>query len=366
MFSHNGKISIRQVELLLILQMFNTTVLFLPRLAAEFVGRNGYVLPIIAIVLGLVYIYCVLSLTTLFPKDTFVEFAPKIIPKFIAYIITTLFAVRILISASLELRIFSEMVSKVLLPETPLVVIMLIMLLCTAYLVKSGIEATARMAEILMYFVFVPLAIVFTVIAVRADYKQLMPFFQLNAVDLGKGAFFISLSFSPIEFMLMTTGLMKKPEKAKNAALTALIIIAILEAAIIVLTYAGIGVEETKRQIWPVLTLMQTARGTSTTVGVQEILMMAGWIFSIFVYISSGLYFTSLIGSRSMKFKRENVWVLPLVPIIYFIASIPNSLAQTYSYYMTFQRYFSLWFLVPVPLILYLIARARGLQDEKN
>ena len=135
---------------------------------------------------------------------------------------------------------------------------------------------------------------------------------------------------------------------------------------IILLTYAGIGVEESKRQIWPVLTLMQTAKGSSSTVGVQEILMMTGWIFSIFIYISSGLYFASLIGSRSMRFKRENVWVLPLLPVVYFIGSMPGSLAQTYKWYINFQRYFGIWFLVPIPLILYLIAAARGLQNEKK
>src|SRR5690606_31094379 len=105
------------------------------------------------------------------------------------------FALKILITTGLEIRMFGEMVSQVMLPKTPLPVIILTMLLTTAYLVKSGVEATARMAEILIYFIFIPLVIVLTFIVVKADYKQLMPFFETDVVSIGKGAYFISLSF---------------------------------------------------------------------------------------------------------------------------------------------------------------------------
>lgn len=359
MFSHNGKISVRQVEILLILQMFNTMILILPKIAVAQVGRNGYILPIIAILFGLIYTFCIIGLTKMFPGDTLVEFMPKILPSFIAYIIIIVFAIKVIVMTGLEIRMFGEMIAKVLLPRTPLSVIILAMLLAVAYLVKSGAEATGRMAEILMYFVFSPLFIVFVLIAGEADYRQIMPFFQTDAVSIGRGAFLVSLSFMPIEFMLMMTGVMKRPEKATRATIVAIIVVAILEAIIILLTIATIGIVEVDHQIWPVLTLMQ-----SSGIENQEILMMSGWIFSIFMYISSGLYFSSLIGSRCFRFQRENVFVLPLIPIIYFIAVYPNSLIQAYDYYVRFQYYFGIWFLVPIPLILLLIAKGRRLGHE--
>lgn len=364
MFTHNGKISVRQVTLLLILQMFNMTTLILPKIATDFVGRNGYILPLVALIFGAIYIYCITGVTKNFPGDTLVEFAPKIVPKFVAYIIIIAFAIRIIITTGLELRMFGEMIAQVMLPKTPVIVIILMMLLATAYLVKSGMEATARMGEILIYFVFIPLAIVFFKILLGADYKQVMPFFQTNLKDIGWGGYYISLSFIPLEFMLMLTGLMQKPEKAKHATFTAIVIIAVLESIIILLTICSIGLGEVSRQIWPVLTLMQSIQNVGSIIQNQEILMMTGWIFSVFMYISSGLYFTSLIGSRSFKFKRENVFVLPLIPIVYFVAVWPKNLIQTYEYYIKFQRYFGIWFLIPVPLLLWLIMKGRGITHE--
>ena len=359
MFSHNGKVSVRQVEILLILQMFNTSILLLPRIAANHVGQDGYMLPIVALILGIIYLYSITGLTNYFKGETIVEFIPKIVPKFIGYIVIGLFAVKILITTGLEIRMFGEMVSQVMLPKTPLPVIMLTMLFTAAYLVKSGIEGTARMAEILLYFIFLPLALVLAFIVVKADYKQLMPFFQSDFLSFGKGAFIISLSFMPIEFMLMMAALMKRPEKSKQATFIALVIIAIIEAIVIAATYIGIGTNEAKRQIWPVLTLMQSIQFPGSFIENQEILMMTSWVFSIYIYISSGLYFTSLIGSRTFKFRRENVFILPSIPIVYFIAIFPESLVETYKYYVNFQYYFGIWFLVPIPVILLLIAKAR-------
>lgn len=359
MFSHNGKVSVRQVKILLILQMFNTSILLLPRIAAEHVGRDGYILPVVALIFGFVYLYAIAALTDRFPGNTLVEFLPKVFPKIISYGIIGLFALKIIITTGLEIRMFGEMVSQVMLPKTPLPVIILAMLLTTAYLVKSGIEATARMAEILIYFIFIPLVIVLTFIVVRADYKQLMPFFTTDVISIGKGAFFISLSFVPIEFMLILAGLMKRQEKSKQAMTTALITIAIIEVIVIVLTYIGIGVKESTRQIWPILTLMQSIQFPGSWIENQEIFMMTSWVFSIYMYISSGIYFTSLIASRVFKFKRENVFILPIIPIIYFIAIFPQSLIDAYKYYVTFQSVFGVWFLAPVPIIVLLVAKMK-------
>lgn len=359
MFTHNGRVSVRQAEIFLILQMLNTTILFLPKIAGGYVGRNGYILPILAIILGIIYTFCIEGLTKQFPGETLVEFTPKIVPEFIAYIILIVFAIKIAITTGLEVRMLAEMVSQVLLPKTPLQVIILVMLLCVAYLVKSGVEAIGRIAEVLIYFIAVPLIIVFILVLPHGDYRQLMPFFQTDIKGIGVGTFIVSLIFGPIEFMLMLAGLMKKPEEAKRAMLVSVITIGIVGAIIVLLTYVGVGFNEVQRQVWPVLTLMQSISLSGSMIENQEILMMTGWIFSIFMYISAGIYFTSLIGSRSFKYKRENVFVLPLVPIIYFIAMAPENLVDAYIYYNMFQRYVGIWFLVPIPLILALIARGR-------
>lgn len=365
MFTHNGKISNRQVTLLLVLQMFNMTILILPKIGTDYVGRNAYILPLLAIVLGAVYAICITALTKMFPGDTMIEFLPKIVPSFIGYIIVLIFGIKVIVTTGLELRMFGEMIGQIMLPKTPLPVIILVMLLTTAYLVKSGIEATGRMAEILVYFVFIPLAVVFFKILISCDYKEVMPFLRTQVQDVGIGTYFISLSFAPIEFMLLMTGLMARPRGARGAIIRAVIVIAIIESIILLLTICGIGLGEVEKQVWPVLTLMQSIENNGRIMESQEILMMTGWIMSVFVYISSGIYFTSFMASRTLKLKRENIFVLPVVPIVYFVAMYAGNLVEAYNSYINFQRYVGVLFLVPVPLILLLIAKVRRIKQDE-
>lgn len=365
MFSHNGKISTRQVTILLILQMFNTNILLLPKLCTYYVGRDGYILPLVAIIVGIIYVYCITVLTMRFPNMTLVELTKSILPNWLAYLLLIIFAAKILVGTGLELRMLGEMILQIMLPKTPLMVIMIIMLLTTGYLVKSGIEATARMGEILVYFIFVPLIIIFVVIALKADYGEILPFFQTNIESVGLGALNISFLFVPLEFLLMITGLTEKPSKVRKAGIVAVIIIGVLECVITLLTISEVGLGETQRQLWPVIALLQSLGLKNSIVENQEILTLTGWVLSIFIYISSGIYFASLIGSRSCRFKRENVFVLPLIPIIFFIAIWPKNIVQAYNWYLGFQYYFGIWFLIPIPLILLLIAKVRRIGSEK-
>lgn len=364
MFSHNGKISTRQVLILLILQMFNLNMLIMPRICTHYLERNGYIAPIFSIILGCIYLWCITALTTSLPNKTFVEITQSLLPNWIAGLLIIAFIVKLIVSVSLELRMFGEIVSQIILPKTPIAVIMIIMLLATAYLVKSGIEATGRMGEILIYFIAVPLIIVLLNIAFKADYEQILPFFQTDFSNVCKASINVSFMFIPIESLLMLTGLMKKPEGVRKVGSIAVITIGILQAIITLLCIVQIGVGETKGQIWPVIVLMKSMGMNNSILENQEVLMLIVWIFSAFMYISVGLYLASLMGSRSLKFKRENVCVLPLLPIILLIAAYPQDLGTVYAYYLKFEYYLGLWFVVPIPLILLLIFKLRGCRDE--
>lgn len=365
MFAHNGKISARQVRILIILQMFNVGVLILPRICTQYVGRNGYILPILGIILGILYLLCIYSLTSIFPEYTFVEILESIMPKPIATIILLIFVLKILGDIGLELRMFGELISQIMLTKTPLAVIVLVMLLTVSYLAKSGIEALGRMGEILIYFIFIPLGIMLLIGLFNTDYREVMPFFQTNLKDVGFGTLAVSFMFVPLEFLLMTNRMMIKPKKMLKTGIVSIIIVGILQAVIVLLAICKIGSAETQRQIWPGLILMQSINMSNSVVQKQEIIMMVVWVFSVFMYICSGLCIASIVGSRCCHFKRENIFVLPLIPIIYFIAMWPENLVDIYTYYLKYQYYFGIWFMVPIPLILSLIARIRRIGHEK-
>ncbi len=333
---------------------------------AATVMQDGWLIPFLALGLGYVFVFVITNLSQRFPNKTIVEFAPKIVTKPIGLTLVIIFGIKILITTALELRLLCEIIRQVLLPKTPTGVIMLAMLFTVAYLVAAGIEPYARMGEILVFVVFIPIAIVFAFVVAKADYKQLLPIFQSDKIDIVKASYLASLTFMPLEFMLLFTAFMREPEKARKSCKWAIVVIFLIETATIMLTYVSIGVLETKRNFWPVLTVVQNIQFPGAFIENQEIAMISCWILSIFIYISAGLYSVSLIGGRVFKLKKDNLFILPFIPIIYIIAMLPSSFGQVYEWNNIFRNYFGAVFLFPIPLILLIIAKFKkvGVSNE--
>lgn len=366
MYTHNANISVRQAKLLLILQMFNMSMLILPRIAGKVAGHDGYMLPIVGFVLGSIYIWCITTLLKRFPGEGIDTIAPKVLTKWIGLLIVWLYIVKLIVGAGLEARMFAEMVSQVLLPKTPLPVIILLLLFAVHYLIKSGLEASGRMAEVVAYFVFVPLVFILLLVLIKTDFKQLLPIFTSRPKGFLAGSYYVSMTFMPLEFLLVIGCLINKPGKLKSVCFYAIGLISIIEVILIALTFTGVGMVTSTKQLWPVLTLMQSIQLPGSFVENQEIFMMIWWIMSVYMYVSGSIYVAALTISKLAKFNRQSVTVMPLIPIVFFISMLPSSLVDSYTYLVTFSGQVGIFFLLIVPLVLLIVAKLRRIGGETH
>lgn len=365
MFSHNGKISARQVMLTLMMILLNMEVLMLPTPCSIYAGRNGYLLPILSSVLGIIYVGCIALLYRQFEQETLSEIADRLLPRPIAILLVGLLVIKLLVGASIQLRLFGEMVTSIMLSQTPIEVVMLTLLLAGAYLAKSGIEALGRMAEILAYFIFIPLIIVLLFVSFHIPYEEVLPLVQTDQQMFLTGIGRISLGFVPVEVLLIIGGMMKKPKKLLKAGSLAVILMGLLQSVLVLFSLCTLGVSEVRSQIWPTITFMATMGTQTSVLQKQEVLMMIIWIFSIFMYVSTMICTTSILVSRQFRYRRQNIFVLPFIVIIYALSTWMESSAEVYNLYLKFRVYTGIWFLVPIPLILFIICKLRGKADEK-
>ncbi len=363
MFSMNDKASARQVTILLILDLFGTAALTLPRRAAEFASEDAWMVVIGGVVLALIYGFLITSVATLFPQDSFVEFSGKIVTKPIGMALSLLLMAKLMAGVALEVRVFGEILKQTLLPKTPIEVIIISMLLITAYLIRKGYECRARIAEILVVIVFLPLIFVFLLALFNADFTNLLPMFKTPAPKILEGAYYLGFTFGGLEVMLLATMFLVKPKRAPRVTTTAIIVVGFFNVAVTLITLATFGSMETNKQIWPTMQMMQSVNFPGLFIERQDVLMMSFWILSVFAIVNAGLFFISFIATRMLKSSEHYYLVLPFVPILYFISLIPDNIAQTYEWLDFMNRYFGIIFLFPVPLILLMIAKMRKLGD---
>lgn len=169
MFAENRKISLRQLQAMLLLDFFGTAVLFLPGEMAKAGGRGCWLL---AGVCGLVFAVLSLLLTFLgkkMPEGTAVEWCRTLLGPLFGNLVLLGLGAKLFCDGALELRIFSEIIRRTMLPATPVWVLTLVVLLIAGALAAQGMECRGRTAEILFFLVSVPLLVVLLAVAFSAE-----------------------------------------------------------------------------------------------------------------------------------------------------------------------------------------------------
>lgn len=361
MFSTNNKISLRQLQILLILDIFGLSITFLPRRAAELAGQDGWLLIIIGTVIAC---FCVWIMTTLagsFPSDSFVDYTVKIAGYPLGILISSGLVIKIIINLSLELRIFAEIIKQIMLFSTPYWVICICMLLLGAYAASKGYEARGRMAEVLIFVIFIPLAFVLCIAVTDVDFSNLKPFFNTPASSLVKGGIYSAFSFSAVEFLLLSYPYLADTKFAQKRSIQATILSGVIVAAITAITIARFGRLDVVRQMWPVLEIMDAIDLPGSFIERQDALIMSFWIIAIFVIINAGMFFSSLILKDIVKKGKHSLFILICIPIVLLISFVPENIVQAYRMidlsYITFGAAYQLI----IPILLLAAARMRGL-----
>lgn len=365
MFSNNQQISFRQLQILLILDLFGTTVITLPRRTAEYANQDGWVIAIGLAILLIIYSFILSTLGDMFKNESIVEYGKRLLPKFIYYIVIAGLILKLLIGTAMELRIFSEIVTDNLLYNTPVEVLILTLLLTTSYIARKGIEARARLGEILIFLMFIPLIFILFAVAIQPNFDNLLPALKTPPKAIIKGIGGLGFSFHGLEFLLLVYPFLRNKSQSKKPIIEGIVVLGILIFAITIITITRFGADDVKRQIWPVLQLMQGISLPGSFLERQDAFIISFWILSVFMLVSAGLNFLSIIFARIVKSDYTYHFVIPMIPILYIIALLPKNVVQTYAIMEFAQKYFGMAYFLIIPLTLIVIAKLKG-EGAKN
>ena len=211
MFAENRKISIRQLQVLLLLDCFGTAVLFLPAELAEISGRGCFFAALFG---GLGVSAASLLLTAVgrrMPDGTVVDWCRSVCGNGIGTILLLGLVGKLLLDGMLELRIFSEIICRFMLPATPVWVLSLMLLLVAGALAAQGTECRGRTAEILFFLVAIPLLLVLLAVAASTQYARVLPLALPSPSGIGAGLAEMSIVCRGLVFLYFIYPDLKKP-----------------------------------------------------------------------------------------------------------------------------------------------------------
>lgn len=356
-------ITSKQLTFIIIGTMLGTGIMNLPRLAAKDAGQDAW----FAVILGSLFPLASLSLIRfLYKKNNstgFVNVCRKVSGGYLGSILSAILALYSIFATAIFLRNFIELVSMFLLLETPIYVMLILMLSVCAYLAMGNAKVLGRVSEFFFYVLFPLLLFSLPAMVKNFDISNLMPVFNHKISDYTRAALTTGFAFSGFELYIVFHPYVSREKEAYSASLYGLLITLLIYLYFVIGTISVFGAELAQVYTWPTLRLLSTTE--VPIIERIEFLLIQAWIGVSLRPISIQYFCASHIIAQLFKQKSQKLIALILFPIIILIAVYPKDILQVFK----ISEYVGLTALIigiVLPLILIIFGLLTGNGREKK
>lgn len=203
-------------EAICLLMIFYFGSSFILGIGAE-AKNDAWISGIIGLLMSLPVIFIYTRILTLFPGKDLFEILCIIFGKKIGTIFTVLYIWYSFHLGALVIRNFGEFINTVAMPETPIFVSMLSLVMVTIIGVKSGIEVLARTSAYLLPFLLFIMIVVLIMGFPLLDFSNIKPFFANGwPLILKGGATTFSFPFAESVLFIGVLSSLKTPKSLKK------------------------------------------------------------------------------------------------------------------------------------------------------
>ena len=367
MFSENKKISIGQINRLLILDIFGVSSLLLPGLLANSVGKDGIFSMITAAGFAVFYVWLLGKILKQI-QGSYYTFLKEQLGEWIGDFVMIFYLFFFLLMGAFLLYLLGGMIRTWLLPQGSYQGIYGLLLLLAGYGSYKGIETRARIYEILFWFLGIPLFLMLFLAAkdVQTDYWT--PIVSSGFLEFGKGTLYAILFFLPLGFLCFLKPHCNHSEKMCSGARKVILIVTLLNIAVYLILLGNFQVNTTAVLKYPIITLMSMIKFPGGFVERLDTFMTAIWFFSVFALLNTGVYYSSSILKELFREKKTQYGLFVVLIVEFFMARWFLIYPQGISIYFSYLVYLGLPFMVLLPLLLYISTRfgkKKGVSCEK-
>lgn len=361
MKSSCAQISGGQLTLLLITLVGATALLYAPTMSIITVKQDAWFpLLVLATLYGLTVVLITTKLALRFEGMTFGQYTKDILGGLPSRIMGFLYLAFILTLLLVIVREFGGFLSAAFMPETPLVVFILPLLVFAAFSAIGGVEVIARMNQFLLPLAIFGLTFTFIFILKDMELLNLLPVLDHDPITLLKASIVPSLFRGEVFVLMWLVYNLKKPKESTRKGAWAVIFLAITLALDAILVITVMGQELATKMTFPTLSLIRYAR-VGFYLSRIEGLVMALWVAGVMVKVSLFL-FVALVTAKETLSWEKSPWFLMLFMIVFLtltsIYAIQNDAQLTWLLEKVLPP-LALTFQLIIPTILLLIALIR-------
>lgn len=358
------KIGQSEAIALLVTAISTKVLLGYPAVMVNYGGEAAWMIIIFSGLITLGFFLLITKFIALFPEQSLPAAAEEVVGPYLGGLIVLIILSNWVFSVALTLRIFSETMLIVALPETPLSVIVVTLLLSAGIAAYLGFNTIARASYLAFPFTAGSILLMLLLTYPQWEFDYLFPLFGTGLDQILKYGALRSSDFRELN-LLFFFPLLFYPKQIRSIGMASVIISTAI-FFLVVITYLLSFPSTIENE--PYLPLYMMARSVYLGRFIQriELLFALFWVVSGLLWISLGFYGAAFLISQWLKLPDYRPLLLPVGILIFALAFLPANLpdASIWSNELTGNISFLPNFTI-IPLLL-IIAKIRRKGNTAN
>lgn len=330
--------------------------------------QDSWISVILGCVMALPLVFIYARLIKIYPSYDLFEMIIEIFGKVIGKIVVILFTWYALHIGSLVIRNFGEFIETTSLPETPQLPIYLILIILSAYVLKSGIETFGKAALIFVPILFIVLLSIIILSIKDFNYANLQPGLAHGTKKIFNGAFSdFSFPFAETVLFLAIFNSIKPKDSPYKVYFLGILIGGLLLLAIIIKNILVIGFPLIDFYYFPNYAATKIINvGEGDIISRIEGTISASFILTGFVKVGVCLFAASKGISKLFNINNYRQMVFPASLIMLTLACIVYKSIMEMFDFITIYKYYAFPFQVIIPVLMFIIAEIKFRRRTKK
>lgn len=356
----NESITNRQIVFMIFAVVIGYGIINLPNRAATEAGTGAWVPLLINTVIVALFTYFISYLGYNHENKTVFEYGQKLLGKTFGKLITIIYIVYFIILFSYLVRAYSEIVTLVFLPNTPVWSISLFLLLVAGYGITKDLGTIARLSEIYIIFVIIGFMVIQIILATQGELVNIKPIFgSEDIIKYSKASFNLFLPFIGPEIIMFIPLSKEKNKGIIKYSILSIIFIGMLYIFVVESTIAVVGVEDVT---YYSASLFKVLKGIDL-VYLEILRRLYGyyfifWTMNLFCDICIVAFLILQQSKKIFKKASSNISVLFIIIIVFIISWLPKTPSEIEILPNT-ATVLSVITLMIIPLILFIITKVK-------
>lgn len=353
-----GKINSRQAIFLIIMTTVATAIIFLPSKIYSDATQNSWLSVLIVGSFALVLAYIISDLGLMFRDQTIIQYSETITGKLFGKVFGLLLCISFLHVDAIIIREFADLLVGAFYPDTPKIFFVIAIIFTSAYALFHGLEAIARVNEILFPIFFISIISIFLLSINDMNFENLTPFLADGIIPVLKGAYSQMTWYTEIVVLAVFIPFLNIPEKAKKISFLSMFFLILLgfTSMIGIITVFG---EKTASLTFPFLSLGRYVSIADFIERLDSFILLI-WVAGVFIKISVFHYCAVLSLSQLFNLRDYKPLIMPTGAILaVFSIILWSNTTQVTEELGSFLNVFYSSVHGGVPILLYLIAKLR-------